>query len=170
MNDLILDLLKSTVPALVVFFTVYYLFKNYLQHQWQMASLENQKNRNNQTFPLKLQAYERLVLFCERITADQMIYRINHSGMDANELRNALLITIQQEYEHNLTQQIYVSEQLWQIIKLSKDQYQAIISETEGTTNATFIHQLYQKVGSLSPNPLDYARTAIRKETEMLLS
>ncbi|MBK8620182.1 MAG: hypothetical protein IPN79_00070 [Saprospiraceae bacterium] len=168
--DIFIDLVKSTVPALVVFFTVYYLFKTFMKYQWQMAALENQKQKTDQVLPLKLQAYERLALFCERISIDTLLYRINHHDMSGVELRSSLMIAIQQEFEHNLTQQIYVSENLWKIIKLTKDQWQKIISETEGQENNEFVRNLYARINSLNPSPLDYAKLAIKKETEVLLS
>jgi hypothetical protein len=135
-----------------------------------MAALENQKQKSDQILPLKLQAYERLALFCERISVDTLLYRINHHDMSGIELRSSLMIAIQQEFEHNLTQQIYVSENLWKIIKLTKDQWQKIISETEGQENAEFVRNLYARINSLTPSPLDYAKLAIKKETEVLLS
>jgi hypothetical protein len=168
--DIFIELVKSTLPALIVFFTVYYLFKTFMKHQWQMAALENQKQKSDQILPLKLQAYERLALFCERISVDTLLYRINHHDMSGIELRSSLMIAIQQEFEHNLTQQIYVSENLWKIIKLTKDQWQKIISETEGQENAEFVRNLYARINSLTPSPLDYAKLAIKKETEVLLS
>ena len=170
MNELIIDIIKSTLPALIVFFTVFYLFKSWMRHQWHLSQLEIQKKNGQQSFPLKLQAYERLVLFCERISIDNLIYRINQTNMNGKELQHALLIAIQQEFEHNLTQQIYVSENLWKIIRLTKDQMQAVISETEGETNAAFIQNVYPKMSTLQPHPLDYARIAIKKETDILLS
>lgn len=170
MTNVILSIIQTTVPALVVFFTVFYLFKQYLRHQYHLASLQNQKKQGGQILPLKLQAYERLALFCERVSTDTLLYRINNPDMDGRELRTALLIAIQQEFEHNLTQQIYVSENLWKIIRLGKDQWQAIISATEGATNAAFISDLYQKVNSMEVHPIDYAKVAIKKEVEVLLN
>lgn len=170
MTDVILSIIQTTVPALVVFFTVFYLFKHYLGHQYHLAALQNKKDQGGQILPLKLQAYERLALFCERVSADTLLYRINNPDMDGRELRNAMLIAIQQEFEHNLTQQIYVSDNLWKILRLGKEQWQAIISSAQGTTNADFIQDLYQKVNGMEIHPIDYARVAIKKEVEVLLN
>jgi len=169
MNNVILDIIKTTVPALIVFATVYYLFKTYIQQQYHLESLKIQKINAKNTLPLKLQAYERLVLLCERISIETLIYRLNTPGMEAIELRNALMIAIQQEYEHNLTQQIYVSENLWQIIKLAKEQMQNIIgSVSTGSSTSEFVANLYKTFSELKTNPVDFAKTALKKETELI--
>lgn len=169
MNNVILDIIKTTVPALIVFATVYYLFKTYIQQQYHLESLKIQKINAKNTLPLKLQAYERLVLLCERISIETLIYRLNTPGMEAIELRNALMIAIQQEYEHNLTQQIYISENLWQIIKLAKEQMQNIIgSVSTGSSTSEFVSNLYKTFGELKTNPVDFAKTALKKETELI--
>ena len=87
--------------------------------------MEHAKSRNAQlktTIPLKLQAYERLSLLCERIAIPNLLLRVRKEGMTATELKLALMIAIQHEYEHNITQQVYVSQQLWEIIKITRDE------------------------------------------------
>src|SRR5690606_33403755 len=105
-----------------------------------------------------------------RIRPENLLYRINSPEMDGRELRNAMMITIQQEYDHNLTQQIYVSDHLWQIITLSKNQYQAFISDIQGQTNAEFIQNVYTGIQSMDPSPIEIARKAIKQEAEVLLT
>lgn len=168
--DTLLTILQSTIPALVVFATVYYLFRGFLRHQWSMAQLERQKENRDTVFPLKLQAYERLALFCERIRLDNLLYRINNPELSGNELRQTLMIAIQQEYDHNLTQQIYVSDNLWQIITLCKNQYQALIADVQGQTNAEWIQNAYARMADLKASPIDMARNAIKQEADILLS
>lgn len=168
--DTLLVILQSTVPALVVFATVYYLFRGFMRHQWNMAQLDRQKENRDTIFPLKLQAYERLALFCERIRLDNLLYRINNPEMSGQELQQTLMIAIQQEYDHNLTQQIYVSDNLWQIITLCKNQYQALISEIQGQTNAEWIQSAYGRLAELKSSPIDIARQAIKQEADVLLS
>ncbi|HMW75898.1 MAG TPA: hypothetical protein PKD40_09585, partial [Saprospiraceae bacterium] len=72
--------------------------------------MELKQNANAVTLPLKLQAYERLSLFCERISIPSLILRLNQPGMNTQALRYAMLISIQKEFEHNITQQMYISE------------------------------------------------------------
>ena len=113
----ILEIIKVTVPALIVFLTVRSLMQEHQKKEVQLKALDLQKANQSTVLPMKLQAYERLSLFCERIAVPTLLFRLRQDGMSANHLRLQMLLTIQQEYEHNITQQVYVSPQLWEIIK-----------------------------------------------------
>ena len=118
----VLEVLKLTIPALIVFLTAYYILKTYLENQYRLKMAEIKQGQIQTTLPLKLQAYERLSMLCERIAIPNLLLRIRKDGMTAGELQVSLLLAIQQEYEHNITQQVYVSGQLWEIIKMARDE------------------------------------------------
>jgi len=164
-----LEILKYSIPALIVFITVYFLFKNFLRQQYHLEQLKFRQNQSKDITPLKLQAYERLMMLCERISLDNLTYRLSHPDMGVAELRNALLIAIQQEYEHNVTQQVYISENLWKIIRIAKEQMQTVISESNGTTQAQFIDQVRNRLIQSKADPIVYARSAVRSEAELLM-
>ncbi|KXK40669.1 MAG: hypothetical protein J5I52_03380 [Saprospiraceae bacterium] len=164
-----LDILKYTIPALIVFATVYFLFKKFLTQQYQMELLKYRQSQSKEIIPLKLQAYERLMMFCERISVDNLSYRLSFPDMTIQDLRNAMMVAIQQEYEHNISQQVYVSDNLWKIIQLAKDQMQAIIAETEATTLAEFIANVRIKIASNKVDPVVYAKLAIRDEAQLMM-
>ena len=107
-----LEIVKITVPALIVFLTVYFVMKTYLDKQYQIQLLQFKKDQKNTTTPLKLQAYERLSLFCERISIPNLVLRMKTKGASSAALRVSLLMAVQQEFEHNISQQIYISDQL----------------------------------------------------------
>ena len=117
--NVLLEIIKITVPALIVFFTVHHLLKTYLEKQYQLKVLEHKQSNKGTTTPMRLQAYERLSLFCERISIPSMLLRLKEGTQTVTELRFKLLMAMQQEFEYNITQQVYVSDQLWQILKLS---------------------------------------------------
>lgn len=175
MNEVVialLEVIKYTVPALVVFLTVYFMMKKHYSNQYNLKLLEINKGQKENTLPLKLQAYERLALFCERIRPDQLIYRLNSPGMKAGELRNALLISIQKEFEHNLTQQIYVSDKLWKIISLSKNELINLVGSTgtnNGEDSSILAEEILKSYSTLNINPLDQSLLAIKKEVELIL-
>lgn len=79
--------------------------------------------------PLKLQAYERLVLLAERIALPNLVSRLNHPGATAREMQAVLLDNIRQEYEYNASQQVYVSPAAWDAIRNLKDQNMLIINQ-----------------------------------------
>ena len=170
----ILDILKYILPSLVVFATAYYLLKQYLNHQTALKSLELKSKDDNTLTAVKLQAYERLTLFLERIMPYNLYLRLNNSDLNAKSLQNAMLIALQQEYEHNLTQQVYISNNLWKIIKLAKDQTVDIISQcgdhvynTDGPD--ALMSKINKVMNELKMNPIEQAKAAIKKEMELVI-
>jgi hypothetical protein len=83
---------------------------------------QNTADDNFLTKPLRLQAYERLVLLCERIALPNLISRVSQPGLSAREMQFLLLESIKQEYEYNASQQIYVSEAAWNAVRSLRDQ------------------------------------------------
>jgi hypothetical protein len=80
------------------------------------------------TRPLQLQAYERLVLLCERMALPNLISRLSQPGFSAREMQVFLIETIKQEYEYNASQQIYVSQQAWDAVRNLRDQNMLLIN------------------------------------------
>jgi hypothetical protein len=172
--QVILEILRYTIPALIVFLTVYFILKQFFQRQQQMKALDLQKINRKETVSIRLQAYERLTLFLERIEIPAMLMRIRQGGMNAPELRDTLLVTIQKEYEHNLSQQLYVSEKLWEIIRLTRSELAGRISEIAASTGElSDASELADKLISFNSewkeNPLPKARQAVRTEAGLLL-
>ncbi|MGK0366208.1 MAG: hypothetical protein ACI85O_003281 [Saprospiraceae bacterium] len=178
--ELFLEIVKLTIPALIVFITVYFLMKQHSETELAMRYAELQKTKMDKisaiTVPLKLTAYERLALFCERISLNNLLIRLPIQDQSAASLRVGLMLAIQQEYEHNMTQQVYVSENLWQIIKLCKDDNLVVINGlyeklTKGATAKDFVNIIsnyLEQVDGLTP--LQKAQLAIRKEAGVLLN
>lgn len=80
------------------------------------------------TKPLKLQAYERLVILCERISLPNLIGRVNQPHLGAREMQYMLLENIKQEFEYNASQQIYVSQPAWEAVRNLRDQSLLVIN------------------------------------------
>ncbi len=103
---------------------------------WLLAEFKGMKDElkerlglNNATIQLRLQAYERLTLFAERIALKNMVTRTSFAGLDVVDYQLALLETIRTEYEYNVSQQIYVSHEMWRAIGNLKDQNTYIINQ-----------------------------------------
>jgi len=120
-ND-IFELLKYTLPALIVFLTAYFLLTRYMQKDATAKAIELKLKRDKEIVMLRLQAYERLALFLERISPANVISRVRTPDMIATELQYGMVKNIREEYEHNLSQQIYVSSTSWNLIVASKDE------------------------------------------------
>ncbi len=128
--DTFFEILKYTIPGLVVFITAYYLLKLYLDDR---LRYEMQTHRNESmkiTLPLRLQAYERLTLLCDRVSVPNTLLRIRMPGMTVGDLRGSLMLAISQEFDHNTSQQLYVSDTLWQIISFAKNDTLNFVAQT----------------------------------------
>jgi hypothetical protein len=123
-----LEIIKYTIPALVVFGTCYFMLQMMLNRDLEVRIKELQLQTRSLVTPIRLQAYERIVLFMERIAPQNLILRVNEVDMSARELHYSLLRNIRDEYEHNLSQQVYVSIKSWELIKTAKEDLIKIIN------------------------------------------
>ncbi|TRW96486.1 DUF7935 family protein [Flavobacterium gawalongense] len=117
----IIELLSYTLPAVVTGVVAYYFFdlhtKNEEGRRRYLLNKEAQKN----ALPLRLQAFERMTLYMERINPTKLLIRIAPLSQDKNDYENLIIAQIEQEFEHNLTQQIYMSDECWTIIVTAKN-------------------------------------------------
>src|ERR1700748_479082 len=124
----LLDIVKYTVAGLGVVWIAFYLFKPYLDRSENIQLIELKKTISNQTLPLRLQAYERVVLFIERVNPANMLIRLNGAAYSAAELHAMVVADIREEYQHNVTQQLYVSTRAWGVVKRMKDDTLSVIN------------------------------------------
>lgn len=117
----ILQLLFYLLPAVVVGVIAFYSFKLHTRNEENRRRFLLHKENQKQALPLRLQAYERMALFLERISPASLLVRIKPYQNKKEEYVTLLIKTIEQEFEHNLAQQIYVSEECWNVIKASKN-------------------------------------------------
>ncbi len=115
-----LEILKYILPALIVFGTTIYLVKKYFDGEEQKRKQQALLNNQQLITPLRLQAYERSILFLERISPESLIMRISRPGTTCQQLQSELLQAIRSEYEHNLSQQIYISHGAWEMLKIAR--------------------------------------------------
>lgn len=153
----------------VAAYLIYSLTKQYFNNRHQIRLIDLQQQRAQPTLSLRLQACERLILLCERISIPNLISRLRTEGASVNDLRLAMLIAIQQEFEHNITQQLYVSENLWNIIILSRNNTADIVNMVAQKLDAQadsslLINDLFQFLGEQSSDSITKAQAAIRQE------
>jgi len=118
----VVEILKIILPAGAVFAAAYLLVQKFLGNEQKRREFELKKNAQSSLTPLKIQAYERIVIFLERIHPNSIVVRVNKHGMTALQLHQELIKTIKSEYEHNLSQQIYVSYAAWELLKTAKEE------------------------------------------------
>lgn len=123
----IIDLLKITLPALFVVFLAAYFFDRMTKRERVQDIKERGLEQDKILLPLKIQAFERLTILLERITPSPLVMRVNTQQMTAAQLHLALLQAIRDEYEHNVSMQIYISDALWEQIVKARDDSAEII-------------------------------------------
>ena len=171
--DTFLEILKYVLPSLVMFGALYFVMNRFLETEHRKQLMVLRKENNNVTTPLRLQAYERLILFLERISMDKLVLRVSKPGMSANLLKADLLKTIQQEFEHNLTQQLYISNSSWENITQAKDEYLKIVriaaSQVKSNANAVDLGQkIFEIMVKLDKSPSQIAALILKKEIRQL--
>ena len=168
MLNVIAVLLFILVFAIAAYF-IYTLTKQYLGNRHQVQLLNLQQQRAQPMQPLRLQACERLILLCERISIPNLVSRLRTEGASVNDLRMAMIIAIQQEFEHNTTQQLYVSENLWNILILTRNNTADIVNvvaqklDTNADSNV-LINELFKFLSEQPSDLTSKAQGAIRQE------
>lgn len=168
------EILKFTIPALVVFFTAYFLLKLYLDDVQRTNLLSLRSEAQKISLPLRLQAYERLTLLCDRMEIMNVLLRIRMGGMTVSDLKGAMLLAIRQEFDHNTSQQLYVSDTLWKIISVSKDEtLNFVVEAADGldpqANDDVLVQMLLRMLNNQGqPTPLQRAVIALRTEAGQL--
>jgi Fe2+ transport system protein B len=169
----VLEILKYTLPALIVFLTAYFLLNNYMRKEATEKAIEMKMKRDKETVMLRLQAYERLALFLERVNPFGLVTRVRVPDMLGAELQYAMVRSIREEFEHNLSQQIYISSNAWQLIVASKDETIKTINLLGSqlppdATSAAFINHLFNGIANAkaqlpSEQALEYLKAECRE-------
>lgn len=118
--------------------------------------------------PLKLQAYERLLLYVERIQFPVLVKRVFYTGMSRNDFQFSLLQNVQDEYEHNIAQRLYVTEETWQLVDLSKEEVLQNINAVFNDNPDADVTMIAQKLASFSNPMVEKAVINIKREFNSL--
>lgn len=117
----LIELLAYTLPALITGTVAYYFFSLHTKNEEGRRRYLLNKEAQKDALPLRLQAFERMVLFLERISPTKLLIRLTPFSSDKNDYENYVITQIEQEFEHNLSQQIYMSDECWTIIVTAKN-------------------------------------------------
>ncbi len=180
------DVLLYFIPAVLVLMGMFLVTKRsldtqsamtrkFIEKDVQMRVMEDKAARQKESLPLKLQAYERLVLFLERIAPNSILVRVHRGGMSAQQLQSDLVSTIRAEFEHNLSQQIYVSENAWDEVKNAKEDMIRIVNNAfnhvgNNGTGIQMSTNIFEQVLKLENLPTQRAVDFVKSEAKRLIS
>lgn len=160
------------IPAVVTAAIAFFFFREYSKHESRRTNSFANQAIQKEVLVAKLQAYERLTLFLERSSAQQLLTRVAPIAPLAAAYKDLLIATIKQEYEHNLAQQIYVSEPCWHLLFAAKDNSLQIISsfKAEKDANAETLRPLLLAALSQSELSPKKALKFLKEEVSILLN
>ena len=127
MNELV-EIIKITLPSLILLIAVYCIVGGYFRNNVKRRQLKIARANQKLITPLRLQAYERLILLLERISPESLVMRTNYPAKTCEQLHSELLQAIRAEYEHNLSQQLYVSIEAWNSVRTAKNHIVTLIN------------------------------------------
>lgn len=124
------DVLKFVLAGTLIVFIAWQIIKSEIEKLNQSKLLDLKRASLETTLPLRLQAYERLTLFLERINPSNMLVRVHVAGTSVREIQQFLVAEIRTEHQHNITQQLYVSAQAWAVTNRIKEDTISLINNT----------------------------------------
>lgn len=167
----IIEIIIYSLPTLIITIIGYSIFELYTKNEREKRMYLLQKDTKTDILPLRLQAYERMTLFIERINPSQLLVRIAPISENKNDYQNFVIAQIEQEFEHNLAQQIYISEECWSVIIKAKNatiQSLLLATKNEKVGDANELREFILKNLSENQSPTTIALTYLKNEVSLL--
>ena len=163
------DFIKILLPAGVVLYAMMITVKSFLNNDFEKKLAGIKEKATTTVLPIRLQAYERICLLLERISPGNIIVRVNVSEMTASQLQQQLNAEIRHEFNHNLSQQMYMSDKAWVLVKNSVEETIGLVnsSAAEIAPDARGIElarKIIEKNIMKAENPIDLAILFIKNE------
>ena len=166
-SDRIIDLFLFAIPSLITGIIAYYFFKEHTKNEDGRRRFLLKKELQVNALPTRLQAYERMALFLERITPSKLLIRVTPTSSNKDDYEALIIQSIEQEFEHNLSQQIYISEKCWNIINAAKNATIQLIRKAsllEKTDTANKLREVILTEMMERRSPSDAALSFIKDE------
>jgi hypothetical protein len=171
--DRIFDVLITVLPSLIVFLTAFYIIKKFMEREQRKLYMDVKMNNQKNVTPVRLQAFERIAIFLERINPTNLVMRVHKSGMSARFLQSELLKVIRSEFEHNVAQQIYMSPNSWKAVRAAKEETIKLINiasskVTDDSSGMELGKVILEMSSQLEQIPSDFALEVIKREIKTI--
>ncbi len=172
--EAVTDILKISLPALLVAIMAWVVLGSMIRNERDRRRQELILQNSRTIIPIKLQAYERVILFLERISLESLLVRVSTPNMNAAQLHSGLLTSVRSEFEHNLSQQIYMSPQAWEVVRNARSGTIKLINSEfeklpENSPGMVFSKQLLTAVMDMEKEPTRVAIDFIKAEVGRML-
>ncbi|GAB3561209.1 hypothetical protein GCM10027578_01440 [Spirosoma luteolum] len=171
--ELLSDFLKLLVPAGLVLYGMYTTVRLLLDREAARYRHDTQARYTDAVVPVRLQAYERMVLFLERISPNNLLLRLGNSATSVLELQQRLLQEIRDEYNHNLSQQVYMSQDAWDQIQQAMNDVTTLINQASGDTRPDapaleLSKRIFERIIQKDTQPTAAALKAVKTEIQAM--
>jgi hypothetical protein len=169
--EVLIEFGKILLPASVVLYLAYLLVRAFIQKEIELKKLEVRSRSIETILPNRLQAYERITLFLERIAPQNLLVRLNTSAMPAREFHQLLLSELRNEYNHNVSQQVYMSEEVWNMVKNAKEDLVVTINDAASDLGADassldLAKKIFERAVNKPVDPLAHALSELKREIQ----
>ena len=164
-----LEIIKIILPLLLVLVAIYFLLKQFFTREQAIRADELKFAHKKEYIQLRIQAYERVILFLERIDPNNLIMRVHSSGMNSIVLHSNLIKVIRDEYSHNMSQQIYISVPGWNALKKSKEETVKVINTAQSkmlkeSSGIDLSSAIFEILSKMKKNYTEIASEQLKKE------
>ena len=168
------EILKYCIPTLCVLLATWLIMRQFYKAEAEKRLWELKRLAQKEISPVRLRAYERLALLLERTTPEHMLLELNLGEMTVLQVQQHLVRTIRMEYEHNASQQVYVSEEVWGMVLNSKEQTVVFVNTIAQqlppeSTALDYAKTLITAYATNGDTPNELALQALKKEAQTLL-
>ncbi|GGI28897.1 DUF7935 family protein [Pedobacter mendelii] len=172
-QQIITDTLILAGGIFIALIAIYFVLKNDIQRFFNLKTIELNKESRAHILPLRLQAHERLIIFIDRINPANLLVRLHQQGIGIAVLQAGILNEIRSEYQHNITQQLYVNSIAWNVVRKLKDDTIAMINNAvQGlpvdANGIELSKAILQHMASIDENPYDLTIELIKKDISLL--
>lgn len=172
--DLFLQIILALVPAGIVFMTTALFLKKQEEREVKALKIKLKQERQEFFLPNRMEAYQRVVLFLERIHPNSLVMRLHNPALPARVFQSNLVSAIREEFDHNVAQQLYISANAWNMVKEAKEETLKIINlagnHMPETALATDLAgKIFEIVGEVGKLPSEIVIDAVKLEFQEMI-
>jgi len=167
--EILIEFGKLLIPALLVLYAMYLTVKSVLEKNLEGKEIDLKIKNYETLLPLRLQAYERIALLLERISPNNIMLRLNRPDLTAKEFQIILVKEIREEFNHNISQQIYIGEETWALVRKAIEDTINLINKSamnmkEEAKSVDLTKAVFAEVMGDQVDSIQYALSQLKKE------
>lgn len=172
-KQILIDFIVLGAGIFAALIAMYYVLRNDIQQFFDLKTLALNKENRAQLLPVRIQAHERLIIFVDRISPSNLLVRLHQQGIDLQSLQAGIVNEIKTEYQHNITQQLYVSNATWDVVRKLKDDTIAMINNAvkglpHDVNGVELSKTILQHMATISENPYELTIALIKKDMQQM--